>query len=243
MEELRVPSVMLLWILFASVICVVWAASASTSSCQNEDVSDCVKRLNLLSKNRSIVFASTEAELTTVCQHLTEAIECVNGFTERCFNSKQRDIYKRLTSGAAQLIDDFCREGSQFRKTYLKHSKCYKLLQEEYNRCAETYMEQQAEMQRQVLSSQDKVRNSCCQLDGYKQCTKTAVLNHCNAEAAELAEDIIVKAGGHLVSAHCAGYKIDGPKCNGCGKFMPGNLVSLSLLLVLLKLCYRTRLT
>ncbi|KAK8778826.1 hypothetical protein V5799_019833 [Amblyomma americanum] len=53
-------------------------------------------------------------------------------------------------------------------------------------------------------------------MDGYKQCAKTAVLLRCDVEAAELAEDIIVKAGGYLVSTHCSGYRIDEPSCSGC---------------------------
>lgn len=201
-------------------------------SCHNEEVSECVSKLDLLSQNKSLAFATTEPELTRICDHLTGAMECVNGFTQRCFNDKQRDIYKRLTSGAAQLIEDFCRQGSQFRETYLKHSKCYKQLQDDYNKCASVYMQQRAELQGQVLSAQDKIRHSCCQMDGYKQCAKAAVLARCDAEAAELAEDIIVKAGGYLVSTHCSGYRIDEPSCSGCAMFSAlMGLVLASLLL------------
>lgn len=189
---------------------------SSTASCQNEEVSECVSKLDLLSQNKSLAFATTEAELKRICAHLTGAMDCVNAFTHRCFNEKQREIYKRLTSGAAQLIEDFCREGSRFRLTYLKHSKCYKELQDDYNQCASVYMAQRAELQGQALSAQDKIRHSCCQMDGYKQCAKTAVLLRCDVEAAELAEDIIVKAGGYLVSTHCSGYRIDEPSCSGC---------------------------
>lgn len=185
-------------------------------SCQNEEVSDCVSKLDLLSQNKSLAFATSEPELRRICDHLTGAMECVNSFTQRCFNEKQREIYKRLTSGAAQLIEDFCREGSRFRQTYLKHSKCYKQLQDDYNQCASVYMAQRAELQGQVLSAQEKIRHSCCQMDGYKQCAKAAVLLRCDVEAAELAEDIIVKAGGYLVSTHCYGYRYDEPSCNGC---------------------------
>lgn len=186
------------------------------SSCHNEVVTECVRKLDLLSRNKSLAFATTEAELKRICDHLTDAMECVNGFTRRCFNERQREIYRRLTSGAAQLIEDFCQEGSRFRLTYLKHSKCYKQLQDDYNHCAAIYMAQRAELQGQTLSTQEKIRLSCCQMDGYKNCAKTAVLRRCNAEAAELAEDIIVKAGGYLVSTHCAGYRIDEPTCSSC---------------------------
>ncbi|KAL3219657.1 hypothetical protein MRX96_030211 [Rhipicephalus microplus] len=170
------------------------AGTGRSGSCQNGEVSECVSKLDLLSQNQSLAFATTEAELKRVCSHLTGALDCVNAFTRRCFNEKQQDVYKRLTSGAAQLIEDFCREGSPFRLTYLKHSKCYKELQDDYNKCASIYVAQRAETQVQTMSAQDKIRNSCCQMDGYKQCAKTAVLRHCDVEAAELAEDIIVKA-------------------------------------------------
>ncbi|XP_037529591.2 uncharacterized protein LOC119406891 [Rhipicephalus sanguineus] len=188
----------------------------SDGSCHNEVVTECVRKLDLLSRNKSLAFATTEAELKRICDHLTDAMECVNGFTRRCFNERQREIYRRLTSGAAQLIEDFCQEGSRFRLTYLKHSKCYKQLQDDYNYCAAVYMAQRAELQGQMLSTQEKIRLSCWQMDGYKNCAKAAVLRRCNAEAAELAEDIIVKAGGYLVSTHCAGYRIDEPTCSSC---------------------------
>ncbi|XP_077495576.1 uncharacterized protein LOC144106603 [Amblyomma americanum] len=187
-----------------------------SGSCHNEEVSECVSKLDLLSRNKSLAFATTEAELSRICNHLTDAMECVNGFTRRCFNERQREIYRRLTSGAAQLIEDFCREGSRFRLTYLKHSKCYKELQDDYNHCAAVYMAQRAELQGQVVSPQEKIRLSCCQMDGYKHCAKGAVLRHCDVEAAELAEDIIVKAGGYLLSTHCAGYRINEPTCSSC---------------------------
>nr|XP_037272927.1 uncharacterized protein LOC119164829 [Rhipicephalus microplus] len=188
----------------------------SNDSCHNEVVTECVRKLDLLSRNKSLAFATTEAELKRICDHLTDAMECVNGFTRRCFNERQREIYRRLTSGAAQLIEDFCQEGSRFRLTYLKHSKCYKQLQDDYNYCAAIYMAQRAGLQGQMLSTQEKIRLSCCQMDGYKNCAKAAVLRRCNAEAAELAEDIIIKAGGYLVSTHCAGYRVDEPTCSSC---------------------------
>ncbi|XP_075730402.1 uncharacterized protein LOC119164829 [Rhipicephalus microplus] len=188
----------------------------SNGSCHNEVVTECVRKLDLLSRNKSLAFATTEAELKRICDHLTDAMECVNGFTQRCFNERQREIYRRLTSGAAQLIEDFCQEGSRFRLAYLKHSKCYKQLQDDYNYCAAIYMAQRAGLQGQMLSTQEKIRLSCCQMDGYKNCAKAAVLRRCNAEAAELAEDIIIKAGGYLVSTHCAGYRVDEPTCSSC---------------------------
>ncbi|XP_037583047.2 uncharacterized protein LOC119466600 [Dermacentor silvarum] len=196
------------------------AATRGSGSCQNEEVSQCVSKLDLLSQNNSLAFATTEDELKRTCSHLTGALDCVNAFTRRCFNEKQQEVYKRLTSGAAQLIEDFCREGSRFRITYLKHSKCYKELQDDYNKCASIYVAQRAKLQEKKLSAQDKIRNSCCQMDGYKQCAKAAVLLRCDVEAAELAEDIIVKAGGNLVSTHCSEYRIDEPSCSGCSTWV-----------------------
>ncbi|KAH7974888.1 hypothetical protein HPB49_020886 [Dermacentor silvarum] len=159
--------------------------SGGSSSCHNEVVSECVRKLDLLSRNKSLAFATTEAELKRICDHLTDAMECVNGFTRR---SRTWVVAMRITlliliSGAA----------------YLKHSKCYKQLQDDYNYCAAVYMAQRAELQGQMLSTQEKIRLSCCQMDGYKNCAKTAVLRRCDVEAAELAEDIIVR----LVATLC----------------------------------------
>ncbi|KAL1438758.1 hypothetical protein MTO96_047687 [Rhipicephalus appendiculatus] len=188
------------------------ARTSSSGSCQNGEVSECVSKLDLLSQNQSLAFATTEAELKRICSHLTGALDCVNAFTRRCFNEKQQEVYKRLTSGAAQLIEDFCREGSPFRLTYLKHSKCYKELQDDYNN----------------------------QMDGYKQCAKAVVLLHCDVEAAELAEDIIVKAGGYLVTTHCSGYRIDEPSCRGCSVRAAIALPAIVAVLTWLQLLPRT---
>ncbi|XP_070395982.1 uncharacterized protein [Dermacentor albipictus] len=216
------------------------AATRSSDWCQNDEVSECVGRLDLLSQNKSIAFASSEAELKRICSHLTGAMDCVNAFTRRCYNEKQQEVYERLTSGAAQLIEDFCLEGSRFRITYLKHSKCYKELQDDYNKCASIYVVQRAELQEKTLSAQDKIRHSCCQMDGYKQCAKTAVLLRCDVEAAELAEDIIVKASGYLVSTHCSRYRIGEPSCSGCSTWVGIALPAILALTAWLHLFSRT---
>ncbi|KAH8032539.1 hypothetical protein HPB51_025992 [Rhipicephalus microplus] len=172
----------------------------SNDSCHNEVVTECVRKLDLLSRNKSLAFATTEAELKRICDHLTDAMECVNGFTRRCFNERQREIYRRLTSGAAQLIEDFCQEGSRFRL-----SECGAPFHHPDTSLALRRM--------QMLLLKSTIRS---QMDGYKNCAKAAVLRRCNAEAAELAEDIIIKAGGYLVSTHCAGYRVDEPTCSSC---------------------------
>ncbi|GIY98721.1 uncharacterized protein CEXT_26771 [Caerostris extrusa] len=60
----------------------------------------------------------------------------------------------------------------------------------------------------------DKLRKSCCLFDGYKECTRVAVLHKCSPEAADLGEQIVTKAGGPLVQTHCANFKHNTPDCN-----------------------------
>ncbi|GFU47070.1 uncharacterized protein TNCV_2616411 [Trichonephila clavipes] len=49
--------------------------------------------------------------------------------------------------------------------------------------------------------------------DGYKECTRVAVLHKCSPEAADLGEQIVTKAGGPLVQTHCANFKHNTPDC------------------------------
>lgn len=49
--------------------------------------------------------------------------------------------------------------------------------------------------------------------DGYKECTRQAVLHKCSKEAADLGEQIVTKAGGPLVQTHCANFKHNSKDC------------------------------
>jgi len=185
-------------------------------SCSTEAVSVCVSDLQAVTRNKSsVAFAATEEELNQVCKHLSESMKCVDSFTERCFAPQQRMAYRRLTSGAAQLIDDFCRNESRFRNVYLKHAGCYKMLQGFYNRCSEEFMALQMDLNDLKIDEDVRIRLACCQFSGYTQCTRIAVERHCGVEAADLAEDIIVKAGGRLLYTHCSQYHYNSIACSG----------------------------
>lgn len=191
----------------------IWSVSAE--NCDEVALQRCMKELNVLTNNQDLAFAHTEEELKTVCKHLQEAMVCVNRFTERCFDSEQQMLYQTLTRGAQELLSDLCTDGSEFRKKYLKHAGCYKQLSADYKKCSEDYVKQQELMKAHDLPEDEQLRKSCCLFDGYKQCTRNAVLAKCDAEAADLGEQIVIKAGGFLVQNHCRNYRYDSPECGG----------------------------
>ncbi|CAL1277857.1 unnamed protein product [Larinioides sclopetarius] len=145
--------------------------------------------------------------------HLQDAMQCVNNFTSRCFDESQRELYRTLTSGAQQLLADLCTQGSGFRSKYLLHASCYRNLSSEYRKCADSYLTQQETAKKEEMPVKDKLRKSCCLFDGYKECTRVAVLHKCSPEAADLGEQIVTKAGGPLVQTHCANFKHNTPDC------------------------------
>ncbi|GBN47013.1 hypothetical protein AVEN_263977-1 [Araneus ventricosus] len=96
---------------------------------------------------------------------------------------------------------------------YLLHASCYRNLSSEYRKCADSYLSQQETAKKEEMPVKDKLRKSCCLFDGYKECTRVAVLHKCSPEAADLGEQIVTKAGGPLVQTHCANFKHNTPDC------------------------------
>ncbi|XP_023236714.1 uncharacterized protein LOC111635845 [Centruroides sculpturatus] len=212
----------------------IWSVNAE--NCDENSLQRCMQELNVLTNNQDLAFAHTEEELKTVCKHLQEAMVCVNRFTERCFDAEQQQIYQTLTRGAQQLLSDLCTDGSEFRKKYLKHAGCYKQLSADYKKCSEDYIRQQEVMKTQELPEEEQLRKSCCLFDGYKQCTRNAVLAKCDAEAADLGEQIVIKAGGFLVQNHCRNYRYDSPECaSGCAAHASLALSALLALFAILR--------
>ncbi|GFR25885.1 uncharacterized protein TNCT_340261 [Trichonephila clavata] len=190
---------------------VVFVAAAPR--CNDSDLKGCMEELKVLTNNQDLAFAQTEHELSQTCGHLQDAMQCVNNFTSRCFDETQRELYRTLTSGAQQLLADLCTKGSGFRSKYLIHASCYRNLSSEYRKCADSYLTQQETAKKEDMPVKDKLRKSCCLFDGYKECTRVAVLHKCSPEAADLGEQIVTKAGGPLVQTHCANFKHNTPDC------------------------------
>ncbi|CAL1277858.1 unnamed protein product [Larinioides sclopetarius] len=196
-------------VLFTILACCVIAAPR----CNDSDLRGCMEELKVLTNNQDLAFAQTERELSQTCGHLQDAMQCVNNFTSRCFDESQRELYRTLTSGAQQLLADLCTQGSGFRSKYLLHASCYRNLSSEYRKCADSYLTQQETAKKEEMPVKDKLRKSCCLFDGYKECTRVAVLHKCSPEAADLGEQIVTKAGGPLVQTHCANFKHNTPDC------------------------------
>ncbi|KFM79644.1 hypothetical protein X975_18554, partial [Stegodyphus mimosarum] len=172
-----------------------------------------MEELQVLTSKQDLAFAETDDELSKTCGHLQDAMECVNHFTVRCFDKSKQEIYRQLTSGAQKLLADLCTEGSDFRKQYLVHASCYKNLTEEYRKCADSFLLQQEHAKRIEMPAKERLRKSCCLFDGYRECTKVAVREKCNEEAANLGEHIVTQAGGPLVELHCSSFKHNSKDC------------------------------
>ncbi|XP_054712559.1 uncharacterized protein LOC129222133 [Uloborus diversus] len=181
--------------------------------CNDSDLKWCMEELKVLTSNQDLAFAYTEEELSKTCGHLQGAMQCVNNFTSRCFDDTQRELYRTLTNGAQQLLSDLCTQDSEIRRQYLVHAGCYRNLSADYRKCADDYLHQQESTKKSDLSVKERLRKSCCLFDGYKECTREAVLSKCSTEAADLGELIVTKAGGPLVQTHCANFKHKSPDC------------------------------
>ncbi|XP_071040366.1 uncharacterized protein [Parasteatoda tepidariorum] len=206
----------------------------SAPNCNEKDLMSCMEELKVFTNNQDLAFAQTEEELSQTCHHLQEAMQCVNSFTSRCFDSGQIDLYRQMTKGAQSLLTDLCTEDSKFRKEYLIHASCYRNLSADYRRCADSYLLQQEAAKKDNLSVQDRLRRSCCLFDGYRECTRIAVEQKCNVEAARLGEQIITKAGGPMVQTHCASFKHDSEDCRmaSSGNFLSSFPTSLILIVI-----------
>jgi hypothetical protein len=185
---------------------------------QNEncyDLGQCVTLLKSLTSDENMAFAHTEEHLETLCVKLKEAVQCVNTFIKRCLDSSSQVQYEAMTNGTQKLIKDLCTKGTNFRTEYLKHAKCYHKYQNEYKFCAEQYYSNYEKIKDNVNEDQEtQIKNWCCNFDGHRKCTYDTVLGKCGEDAANLAQNIVLTAGGVLVDAHCRNYTYDSPLCS-----------------------------
>lgn len=109
-------------------------ASAEIQSCHLREFDLCM--------TSAVVFVQqpqgtkvTEAEIEKQCNLFRETEQCIEEFTNLCMTPIQDALVDFMSGGVLKYMRDYCKKGSELRKTYLKHGECVQKQRKNMNRC------------------------------------------------------------------------------------------------------------
>ena len=76
-----------------------------------------------------------EAEIEKQCALFHETEQCLDEYTERCMSPMQSQLVEFASGGLLKQMRDYCKKGSNLRKTYLKHGDCVTKQRKATNKC------------------------------------------------------------------------------------------------------------
>lgn len=76
-----------------------------------------------------------EAQIERQCALFKDTEDCLESFDERCMTPMQNSLVDFMSGGMLQYMRDYCKKGSDIRKTYLKHGDCVNKQRKNTNKC------------------------------------------------------------------------------------------------------------
>lgn len=121
-----------------SIVCIgqtqAAAAAAAAESCHLREFDLCL--------TSAIVFVQqpqgtkiNEAEIEKQCSLFRETEDCLESYTDRCMTPTQNSLVDFMSGGLLKYMRDYCKKGSELRKTYLKHGDCVQKQRKNANKC------------------------------------------------------------------------------------------------------------
>lgn len=109
-------------------------AAAAADSCHLREFDLCM--------TSAIVFVQqpqgtkiNEAEIEKQCNLFKETEQCLDDYSERCMTPMQNQLVDFMSGGVLKNMREYCRKGSDLRKTYLKHGDCVQKQRKNANKC------------------------------------------------------------------------------------------------------------
>lgn len=76
-----------------------------------------------------------EAEIDKQCNLFKETEQCLDDYTARCMTPMQNQLVDFMSGGMLKNMREYCRKGSNLRRTYLKHGDCVQKQRKNSNKC------------------------------------------------------------------------------------------------------------
>ncbi|KAG7167331.1 hypothetical protein Hamer_G022799 [Homarus americanus] len=191
-------------------------------------------QLQAINKDHNLAFASTEKELSKMCNTMKSGLDCVHDHVKNCFeDSRQRVIYQLLT-GTEDVIKSLCMQGN-FREQYLVHAVCMKNLSTDNLVCGLQYKRLISSVNPpEKLDFEDSIRQQCCAFHNYLLCVTSAAERECGTQAAHFIEEYSYRTAGPIIQTRCKVYVPGSLECTHSTAALSkgASFLGLSLLLV-----------
>lgn len=159
--------------------------------------------------------AVTDNDLNKQCGYLREADTCLKNFIKRCTTPLQRQMVTFMGEGSMDLLDDYCKPGTELRKAYLKHATCLNSAQKSHQKAC--IKDLQASFETLTTTSPDnwqkRIPIGCCTYRRFEQCIDNQVEKKCGKEALNFINMVLKRAFSRMPDMVCRNYKPEGKEC------------------------------
>jgi len=133
-------------------------------------------------------YPTTDNDLNKMCGAIREAQNCIKSFTQRCSTSQQRGFIDLFLQGGLGGLSEFCKQGSQIRKTYLTHASCLNRAQRNQRPCLKDF---QTGVEVFTQMTWDKqLKTGCCAIRRLRDCNDKVIRQVCGDEAVNSLEEM-----------------------------------------------------
>lgn len=159
--------------------------------------------------------AVTDHDLNKQCVNLREADTCMKNFIKRCTTPLQRQMVTFMGEGSGDLLEDYCKPGTELRKAYLKHATCLNSAQKSHQKAC--IKDLQASFETLTSFGADdwekRLPVGCCTYRRFEQCIGSQVEKKCGKEALTFINLVLRRAFSRMPEMICKNYKPDGSEC------------------------------
>lgn len=188
--------------------------SIQAQSCHLRELDLCAATLVVFTQNPSGL-ALTNSDLDKQCVNLREADNCINNFIKRCTTPLQRQMVTFIGEGSEDLLNDFCKSGTELRKAYLKHANCLNGAQKTHQKSCIKDLQASFETLTSIDNDnwQKRLPVGCCTYRRFEQCIGGQVEKKCGKEAVNFISLVLKRAFSRMPDMICKNYKPDGNEC------------------------------
>jgi len=179
----------------------------------------CAATLVVLNQSPSGL-AVTENDLNKQCTYLKEADNCLKNFIRRCTTPIQRQMVSFMGEGSDELLEDYCKPGSDLRKAYLKHATCLNTAQKSHQKSCIKDLQVSLEVLTSINSEnwQKRIPIGCCSFKRFENCIGSQVEKKCGKEALEFINLVLKRAFSRMPDMVCRNYQ---PEKGDCAVVLP----------------------
>lgn len=161
-----------------------------------------------------------ENDLNKQCGYLKEADNCLKNFISRCTTPIQRQMVAFMGEGSNDLLDDYCKPGTELRKAYLKHATCLNSAQKSHQKSCIKDLQVSLEALTSINTEnwQKRIPIGCCSYKRFEHCIGSQVEKKCGKEALDFINLVLKRAFSRMPDMVCRNYK---PEKGDCASILP----------------------